>query len=111
MPEPAAAFAVLGTDIDSLAAAVAHHWGLDGSVMQMIHRLPLTAPVRGFDSDEEMLRTVASAANEAVDVAALPASKGAAALERVAQRYARALGLSTKDFRSALQGMPAEDPR
>jgi len=46
-----------------------------------------------------------------VDAAVLPASKGAAALERVAQRYARALGLSIKDFRSALQGMPAEDLR
>jgi len=111
MPEQAAAFAVLGTDIESLAAVVARHWGLEGSVMQMIHRLPLATPVRAFDSDEEMLRTVASAANEAVDAAVLPASKGAAALERVAQRYARALGLSIKDFRSALQGMPAEDLR
>ena len=72
--------------------------------MHMIQRLPLATPVRTFDSDEEMLRTVASAANEAVDAAALPTPKAAAALDRVAQRYARALGLSGKDFRAALQG-------
>jgi len=111
MPEQAAALAVLGADIESLGAAVARHWGLEGSVVHMIQRLPRTAPVRASDSDEETLRMVASAANEAVDAAALPAPRGAAALERVAQRYARALGLSIKDFRSALQGMPAEDLR
>jgi HD-like signal output (HDOD) protein len=110
VPEQAAALAVLGADIESLGAVVARHWGLEGSVMQMIHRLPVTTPVRAFDSDEEMLRTVASAANEAVDAGALPAPKSAAALERVAQRYSRALGLSIKDFRSALQGALTEEP-
>jgi non-specific serine/threonine protein kinase len=110
MTEETAALAVLGADVESLGAAVARHWGLDDGVLQMIRRLPGGTPVRHPERDEDLLRTVASAANEAVDAGALPAASATAALERVAQRYARALDLSPKDFRSALQGLLPRAP-
>jgi non-specific serine/threonine protein kinase len=106
MTEEAAAFAVLGTDIESMGAAVARHWGLDESVLHMIRRLPAATPVRAIERDDDLLRALASAANEAVDAAALPPKQAAAALERVAQRYARPLALSLKDIQDALQGLP-----
>jgi non-specific serine/threonine protein kinase len=63
----------------------------------------MTATVRSFDSDDDLLRAVGSAANEAVDALALPADKQAAAIERVAQRYARVLEISARDVTAALQ--------
>ena len=76
MSEQAASYAVLGTDIEGLGAAVARHWGLDDAVLHLIRRLPLTTPPRTVDDDDDMLRAVASCANEAVDASTLPASRG-----------------------------------
>ena len=104
MTEEAAAFAVLGADIEAIGAAVARHWGLDDSVLAMVRRAPLATPPRSVDSDDDMLRTVASCANEAVDALALPAPRVAAALQRVLQRYGRALNISLRDLQAALQG-------
>ncbi len=67
MSEEAAAYAVLGIDIESLGAAVARHWGLGDEVQHMIRRAAGAKPVRTPDSDADMLRIAASAANEAVD--------------------------------------------
>ena len=104
MAEEAAAYAVLGIDIEALGAAVARHWGLGEDVMHMARRLPRTSPVRKPDSDADVLRLSASAANDAVDaVAAHTGAKAVQALGLVAQRYARALGLSVKDYTEALQ--------
>jgi HD-like signal output (HDOD) protein len=103
LSEQQAAFAVLGADIEAMGAAVARWWGMDDAVLHMIRRLSPTAPVRHADSDDDMLRLVASAANEAVDALALPAPRQAAALERVAQRYGRALALTLRDLGAALQ--------
>ncbi len=106
MTEQAAGFAVLGADIDSMALAVARWMGLGGAddaVLQLMHRLPLDKPVRALDSDDDVLRALASAANEAVDVLSLPAARQGAAIERVAKRYARALDLNTRDLTAALR--------
>lgn len=105
MSEEAAAFAVLGIGIESIGAAVARHWGLDDAVLQMIRPLSPTAPVRSADNDDDMLRSVASAANEAVLAAALPGKAGTSALATVAQRYARVLNLSLRDLQTALQAV------
>ncbi len=105
MSEQAAGFAVLGADIDSMALAVARWMGLGGAddaVLQMMRRLPLDKPVRAADSDDAVLRALASAANEAVDVLLLPAARQGAAIERVAKRYARALDLNARDLTAAL---------
>jgi eukaryotic-like serine/threonine-protein kinase len=108
MSEEVASFAVLGVDIESLGAAVARHWGLGDEVQHMIRRLATNKPVRTPDNDADMLRLVASAANEAVDVMTrLPAERIATALVQVAQRYARVLELSVRDVQEALQGARA----
>ncbi len=101
--EDAAAFAVLGVDIDSMGTAVARHWGLGPDVLHMIRRLPLDAAVRKPDGDAELLRIVASAANEIVDALALPGGPAGPLLERVSQRYARTLRLDRKAVQSAVQ--------
>ena len=115
MTEEGASFAVLGVDIESLGAAVAKHWGLADEVLHMVRRLAVNRPVRVADSDGDMLRLAASAANEAVDaVTQQPAARVGAALANVAQRYGRALSITVKDIteglqaaRSNLQGGPA----
>jgi non-specific serine/threonine protein kinase len=104
LSEVAAAYAVLGVDIESLGAAVASHWGLDEDVQHMVRRLPPGTPVRKADSDAEVLRIVASAANEVVDAwSQLPAARVGAGLTQVAQRYARVLGVNGRDMQEALQ--------
>ncbi|MBX3604683.1 MAG: HDOD domain-containing protein [Piscinibacter sp.] len=108
MSEEAASFAVLGADVEALGAAVARHWGLGDEVQHMVRRLAAGKPVRAPDSDADMLRVVASAANEAVDaMTRLPAAKIGPAIVQVAQRYARTLQLSPRDVQEALQGARA----
>ncbi len=102
MSEQAASFAVLGTDIEGIGAAVARHWGLDDSVLHLIRRMPLATQPRTIDNDDDMLRAVASCANEAIDATALPAPRRHQALRRVAQRYARALRIGFNDLQDAL---------
>ena len=104
MSEEAAAFAVLGADIDAIGLAVARHWGLDEALIKMIQRLPLATPVRSPDGDDDLLRLAASCANEAADALALPAPKVAAALQRVVQRYGRALDFGLRELQDALRG-------
>jgi non-specific serine/threonine protein kinase len=102
MSEQAASFAVLGTDIEGIGAGVARHWGLDDSVLHLIRRMPLATQPRTVDNDDDMLRAVASCANEAIDATALPAPRRSQALRRVAQRYGRALRISFNDLQDAL---------
>jgi eukaryotic-like serine/threonine-protein kinase len=102
MTEQAAAFAVLGVDIDAIGAAVARHWGLDDSVLHMIRRLPVATSVHTPETDDDMLRLVASCANETVEAVEQPVAKIQPALARVAQRYARTLEISARDLQDAL---------
>lgn len=104
MTEEGASFAVLGVDSELLGAAVARHWGLNDEVLHMVRRLPPGRPVRSADSDGDVLRIAASAANEAVDVVSqLPAARIGAGLAAVAQRYARPLEVTARDIGEALQ--------
>ncbi|WP_280150463.1 HDOD domain-containing protein [Piscinibacter sp. XHJ-5] len=104
MTEAGASYAVLGVDIEALGAAVARHWGLGEDVQHMIHRLPRDRSPRTPDGDADVLRTAASAANDAVDaVTLLPPARMAHGLGVVAQRYARALDISARDLQEALQ--------
>jgi len=104
MTEEGASFAVLGVDIESIGAAVARHWGFAEEVVHMIRRLPPNRPVRNADSDFDLLRMAASAANEAVDAITLSPPEGVgAALAKVVQRYARGLGFTPRDMTQALQ--------
>ena len=72
-------------------------------LVEMMRRLPVEAPVRAADSDDDVLRALASAANEAVDALQLSKARQPAAIERVAKRYARVLELEARDLSAALQ--------
>lgn len=109
MSEQAAAFAVLGVDVESIGIAVARHWGLDDSVMHMMRRVSPTATQRSADSDDDLIRAVASCANDAVDATGLPAPKVAAALGAVVHRYGRLLNITLKDLLAALKSPPAPE--
>jgi non-specific serine/threonine protein kinase len=104
LSEESASYAVLGTDVESLGVAVGRHWGLGDDVMHMARRLAPEAPVRKPDSDAEVLRMTASAANEAVDaVSTLTGARATTALNQIAVRYARALGINVRDLGDALK--------
>jgi len=109
MSEERASLAVLGVDIDALGGAVARHWGLDESVLHMSRRFGPGTAVRTIESDDDMLRATASCANELVDALSVPARDSAAALQRVAQRYGRALGMTLRDLQLAAQGESPHD--
>jgi len=102
LDEEDAAYAVLGVDVESLGSAAARQWGLGQEILHMIRRVPADAPVRKPDNDNELLRIVASAANEAVEALGLPAPKAATALNEVVVRYARTLRLTTRILDDAL---------
>jgi non-specific serine/threonine protein kinase len=118
MSEQDASFAVLGVGTEAIGVAVARHWGLADEVIQMMRRLPLARPVRNPDSDADLLRLAASAANEAVDaISAEAAGRPDAVLDAVAQRYGRALRITPRDLEQALhaasealRGMPSDVP-
>ncbi|MDE2613730.1 MAG: HDOD domain-containing protein [Burkholderiales bacterium] len=109
MSDESAGCAVLGAGVEAIGIAVARGWGLDDTVCMLLRRLPLGAPVHGPANDDEVLRAVASCAHETVDALALPAPRVAPALQRVVQRYGRALGFAWRDLQSALQG-GADEP-
>ena len=103
LEEAAAAYAVLGVDIEAFGHAATRQWGLGDDVLHMIRRLPADVPVRKPDSDDELLRIVASAANEAVDALELAPTKVSAALNEVVVRYTRTLRLTTRILHDALR--------
>jgi non-specific serine/threonine protein kinase len=103
MSEEAAAFTVLGVDIESIGKAIVERWGFDEATVQMLRRLPAGAPVRAAEGDAEAIRIVASCANEVIDAQQLPPAQQIGALQRVVQRYARVLHLTLRDLQAALQ--------
>jgi eukaryotic-like serine/threonine-protein kinase len=108
LSESVAAQAVLGTDVESIGAAAARHWGLGDEIQHLIRRLAPNSPVRNPDDDLDVLRITASAANEAVDaVEGLPPQRVGAALDAVAHRYARALKIDGKTLREAVHAARA----
>ena len=100
--EQAAAYAVLGCDLDALGAAVARHWGLGDELLQMIRRQPLDAPVHPPRSDADTLRLTSSLANELLDALALPEARRRPGVEAATRRYAKALGLGLREVMEAL---------
>jgi non-specific serine/threonine protein kinase len=99
----AASFAVLGVDIEDLGVAVVRYWGLGSDVQQMIRRVPDRATVHPPESDNDILRLAGCCANDLIDAAGLPPRRAQAAMRKVAQRYARALGTSGREMQEALQ--------
>lgn len=92
MEPEAAANAVIGTDLDSLAVAVAQHWGLDEEMLRAMRPLPTDTPVRQPDDRVDRLRAVASCASEVAAGVPIP---------KVVTRYVRALGVTTDELGNA----------
>jgi non-specific serine/threonine protein kinase len=102
LSEQAAAYAVLGCDLDTLGAAVARHWGLGDELLQMVRRQPLDAAVHSARSDADTIRLTCSLANELVDALGLPEARRRAGVEAATRRYAKALGIGLRDVMEAL---------
>ncbi|MCE4553404.1 serine/threonine protein kinase [Roseateles cellulosilyticus] len=102
LSEQAAAYAVLGADLDALGAAVARHWGLGDELLQMVRRQPLDAPVHPPRTDADTLRLTGSFANELVDALGLPEARRRPGVEAATRRYAKALGLGLREVMEAL---------
>jgi HD-like signal output (HDOD) protein len=103
MSQEAAASAVLGINLDDLTAAVLKHWGMQERLVQAARPLNSTAPVRKPVGPEEILRTVASLANELTDTLTLPAPKVMMAVQLAVTRYARALDVSQKECQLTIE--------
>lgn len=103
----AAAYAVLGVDIEEIGNAVARQSGFSDAMRQMIRRLPESAPVRPSANDDETLRALASCANEIGDLLAQPVRPSpqrlGEALGRIGQRYGRTLGITPQDVVEAVK--------
>lgn len=102
MSEQAAAYAVLGCDLDALGAAVARHWGLGDELLHMIRRQPLEGAVHPPRSDADTLRLTCSFANELVDALGLPEARRRPGLEAATRRYAKPLGIGLREVMEAL---------
>ncbi|WP_343622508.1 HDOD domain-containing protein [Roseateles puraquae] len=102
MSEQAAAYAVLGCDLEALGAAVARHWGLGDELLQMIRRQPLDAPVHPPRTDADTIRLTCSFANELVDALGLPEPRRRPGVEVATRRYAKALGVGLREVMEAL---------
>ncbi|MFT7772514.1 serine/threonine protein kinase [Roseateles sp.] len=110
MSEQAAAYAVLGCDLDALGVAVARHWGLGDELVQMIRRQPLSAAVHASRSDADVIRLTCSLANELVDALGLPEARRRTGLESATRRYAKALGIGLREVTEALNPSARKAP-
>ena len=112
MSEQAAAYAVLGCDLDTLGVAVARHWGLGDELAQMIRRQSPEAPVHASRNDADLIRLTCSLANDLIDALALPEARRRAGLEAVTRRYAKPLGIGLREVLEALnpQARPPANP-
>ncbi|MEY2690510.1 MAG: hypothetical protein RL375_4710 [Pseudomonadota bacterium] len=104
LTETGAAMAVIGVSLDALASAVAHHWGLDERIREMMLPLSCQTAVHTPENVAGWLRLVASCAHECVATSSLPAATQGRALALVASRYARALGTTLESLREAMLG-------
>lgn len=105
MTREAATAAVLGINLDELTHAVMKHWGMHERLQSASRPLSKTSTVRHPTEQVDILRTVASLANELVDAAALQAepAKVASAIYHAGSRYVRALDLAPKECQMVLE--------
>lgn len=103
MPLEAAAAAVLGVDLNELAVSVVRHWGLGDRLLYAARALSPTLTVRRPVEAQEILRAVASLANELVDAVDMTASRRDLHVQSCHGRYGRALDLGLKECQQALE--------
>ncbi|MGE5453368.1 MAG: serine/threonine protein kinase [Acidobacteriota bacterium] len=105
MTQEAATAAVLGIHLDDLTAAVMKHWGMHERLLSACRPLSKNTPVRHPHETAEILRSVASLANELVNAANMKAetAKIVTAIYHASTRYARALDLAPKECQLVLE--------
>ncbi|MBC7699265.1 HDOD domain-containing protein [Aquabacterium sp.] len=99
----AAASAVLGVEMEALSIAVMRYWGMGEKLQQAARPLSKSSPVRRPEGGDEMLRAVASLANELTEAVGAEPTRVQAQINHCFTRYARALGLTFKDCQEALE--------
>ncbi|MFT7772515.1 protein kinase domain-containing protein [Roseateles sp.] len=97
--EEAASAQVLGMSYEALGLGVARQWGLPASLQRAMHRPAGEAPQRLLVDPTERQRWLARASNDMADlILDTPPEQAHARLRALAQRHARALGLSAEAF-------------
>lgn len=104
LDEDAAAMAVLGVDLPSLANAMAQHWGLGELARHVMHPLEDKHPVRTPQDNPGWIRLVASCANEILRASEQPGPKQQVRFERIATRYHQSIGLTSKEIIEVMGG-------
>lgn len=100
--EATASVNVLGLSFEALGMGVAKAWGLPEGIQRCMHRPVGEPPTRAHADTGERLRWVAVVANEMADILLHADPKDVdAQLARVAQRYAKTLGISPTDVQLA----------
>jgi HD-like signal output (HDOD) protein len=100
--EAAASAQVLGMSYEALGLGVARQWGLPESLQRAMRRPSGEAPPRLLEDATERQRWLARASNDMADlIMQTPPELAHARLRALAQRHARALGLSAEIFEQA----------
>ena len=100
--EEAASAQVLGMSYEALGLGVARQWGLPATLQRAMHRPVGEAPQRLLVDPVERQRWLARASNDMADlILDTPPEQAHARLRALAQRHARALGLSAEAFEQA----------
>ena len=104
MSGTAATCAVLGTDEETLALAVARQWGWRDESLDLVRAVNIEHISHGHLKHLDWLRAMAAAARDslrALDPAASPANRGG--IGAVVLRYARVLGASSQELQQAVE--------
>ncbi len=104
LDESVASARVLGISYEDLGVGVAKAWGLPDGLRHCMHKPSGDPPTRAIDRSPDRMCWLATAANEVADVMLECTPEDAARrIGEVADRYARALGLTPDALRDAAQ--------
>ncbi|MBW8848482.1 MAG: HDOD domain-containing protein [Burkholderiales bacterium] len=102
LSEAAASAQVLGMSYEALGLGVARQWGLPDSLQRSMRRPAGEAPPRLIEDGAERQRWLARASNDMADlILHTPPEQAHAKLRALAQRHARALGVTAETFEQA----------
>lgn len=99
--ETAASISVLGLSFEDLGLGIAKSWGLPDNLQRCMRRADGEPPQRVPDKAPDRLRWLTLAANELTDTLLRTEGDPTARLSSVAERHARAIGLSVREIQAA----------
>jgi eukaryotic-like serine/threonine-protein kinase len=103
MSNTAATCAVLGTDEESLALAVARQWGWRDDALDLVRAVDIEHLGHGHLKHQDWLRAMAAAAKDALRALDTPATESRGGIGAVVLRYARVLGASSQELQEAVE--------